>query len=74
MDIQMPEMNGCEATENIRKQDQRQSVPIVALTAGNVLSEKEKCLNAGMNDYVVKPIKEENIIDILSKWLGNGSV
>ncbi|MFD2602143.1 response regulator [Flavobacterium suzhouense] len=74
MDIQMPEMNGCEATENIRKQDQRQSVPIVALTAGNVLGEKEKCLNAGMNDYVVKPIREENIVDILSKWLGNDSV
>ncbi|PZR21721.1 MAG: hybrid sensor histidine kinase/response regulator [Flavobacterium psychrophilum] len=71
MDIQMPEMNGCEATEIIRKQDERQSVPIVALTAGNVLGEKEKCLNAGMNDFVVKPIREENIVEILSKWLEN---
>lgn len=71
MDIQMPEMNGCEATEIIRKQDQTQSVPIVALTAGNILGEKEKCLNAGMNDFVVKPIREENIVEILSKWLEN---
>jgi PAS domain S-box-containing protein len=69
MDIQMPEMNGCEATELIRKQGQTQEVPIVALTAGNVQGEKEKCLNAGMNDFVVKPIREENIVEILSKWL-----
>ena len=70
MDIQMPEMNGYEATRLIREMEQQdQHVPIIALTAGNVKDEREKCLAAGMDDFVVKPVVEETIITVLKKWL-----
>jgi PAS domain S-box-containing protein len=69
MDIQMPHMNGCEATMEIRKLGTEGRMPIVALTAGNVKGEREKCMAAGMNDFVVKPIREQDIADILSRWL-----
>jgi len=69
MDIQMPHMNGCEATMEIRKLGTEGRMPIVALTAGNVKGEREKCMAAGMDDFVVKPIREQDIADILSRWL-----
>ncbi len=69
MDVQMPEMNGYEATHAIRGISSHLHIPIVALTAGNVKGEKEKCLAAGMDDFVVKPIVENNIIAIFNKWL-----
>ncbi|MBK0378500.1 PAS domain S-box protein [Mucilaginibacter segetis] len=69
MDVQMPEMNGYEATKAIRNITTDVHIPIVALTAGNVKGEKEKCLAAGMDDFVVKPVVEETIIAIFSKWL-----
>ncbi|MXV17243.1 PAS domain S-box protein [Hufsiella ginkgonis] len=69
MDVQMPEMNGYEATGRIRTLEQGTHVPIVALTAGNVKSEKEKCIEAGMDDFLVKPIVEETITLLLKKWL-----
>ena len=69
MDIQMPEMNGYEATQKIRALEENGHVPIIALTAGNVKSEKEKCLEAGMDDFVVKPVIEETIALLLNKWL-----
>jgi len=72
MDIQMPEMNGYEATKTIRK-ELKYKGPIIALTAGNVLGEKENCLSMGMNDFVVKPINEEAIISLLEKWI-NGKI
>lgn len=68
MDIQMPEMNGYEATKSIRK-ELYYNGPIVALTAGNVLGEREKCLSMGMNDFVVKPINEQTIIALFEKWI-----
>ncbi|WP_116788650.1 PAS domain S-box protein [Flavobacterium psychrotrophum] len=69
MDVQMPEMDGFEATKAIRDINKELHVPIVALTAGNVKGEKEKCIAAGMDDFVVKPIKEENIDFIFNKWI-----
>ncbi|HJT72698.1 MAG TPA: response regulator, partial [Chitinophaga sp.] len=69
MDIQMPEMNGYEATQLIRGLSYYQRIPIIALTAGNVKGEKEKCLEAGMNDFVTKPFVEDNIVSILDRWL-----
>ena len=70
MDVQMPAMNGYEATAAIRKIEAGNShVPIIALTAGNVKDEREKCMDAGMDDFVVKPVVEETIIQILKKWL-----
>ncbi|MEJ5146466.1 PAS domain S-box protein [Sphingobacterium sp. MYb388] len=69
MDIQMPDMNGYEVTEAIRKEETGIRTPIIALTAGNVLGEKEKCLAAGMDDFVVKPVVEQTLRAVLTKWL-----
>lgn len=69
MDIQMPEMNGYEATRKIREMEHGTHVPIIAVTASNVKSEEEKCLAIGMDAYIVKPFVEETIANALNKWL-----
>jgi signal transduction histidine kinase/CheY-like chemotaxis protein/ligand-binding sensor domain-containing protein len=69
MDIQMPLMNGYEATTKIRLLDDSGAVPILALTAGNVKGEKEKCFALGMNDFLAKPVVEENFTAAIKKWL-----
>jgi PAS domain S-box-containing protein len=69
MDIQMPIMNGYEATKAIRAMEIGRRVPIIALTAGNVKGEKEKCLEAGMDDFVTKPFVENTIIQLFKVWL-----
>ncbi|WP_316757673.1 PAS domain S-box protein [Pedobacter aquatilis] len=74
MDIQMPEMNGYESTAAIRQVVGFESVPIIALTAGNVKDERERCIKAGMNDFVPKPISESMLREVLSNWLPNGQV
>jgi len=71
MDVQMPEMNGYEATKAIRLLNHEQHVPIIALTAGNVKGEKEKCLAAGMDDFLVKPLVESDIRELMHKWLSD---
>jgi PAS domain S-box-containing protein len=68
MDIQMPEMNGYEATRNIRLLEKGKQVPIIAVTAGNVKGEREICLEAGMNDFIAKPIIEETVRTVFNKW------
>jgi len=67
MDVQMPGLNGYEATQKIREA-YGASLPIIALTAGNVKGEREKCLAAGMDDFLPKPFVEEDMITILEKW------
>lgn len=69
MDVQMPEMNGYEATAYIREKMRIEDLPIIALTAGNVKGEKEKCILAGMNDFLSKPVLEEEIAEVFKKWL-----
>ena len=69
MDVQMPIMNGYEATQEIRKTPKGQHIPIIALTAGTVIGEKEKCLEVGMNDYASKPIIKEALETLISKWI-----
>ena len=69
MDIQMPEMNGYEATQEIRKIRNSEQIPIIALTAGIAIGEKEKCLQVGMNDYISKPIIKETLEKIIFKWI-----
>ena len=69
MDIQMPNKNGYEATEEIRKFDHSENIPIIAITAGIMVGDKEKCLEAGMNDYLPKPIIQLDLEKILCKWL-----
>jgi two-component system sensor histidine kinase EvgS len=73
MDVQMPEMDGMEATQNIRLLDleRAKKLPIIALTAGALKEEKEKALNAGMNDFLTKPIDTEHLKSLLNKYLGN---
>ena len=69
MDVQMPVMNGLEATGIIRK-GLRSEIPIIALTANAIKGENQRCLNAGMNDYLSKPFEEEQLVQIVSRWLG----
>jgi len=68
MDIQMPEMDGLEATKAIRQKG-FDAVPIVAMTAHAMKGDREICLEAGMNDYMTKPIKREVVLDAIEKWL-----
>jgi len=75
MDLQMPEMNGYQATQNIRLLEGKDlRIPIIALTAGNVVGEKEKCLAIGMDDFVAKPFVEKDLNDVFSKWLINKEI
>jgi PAS domain S-box-containing protein len=69
MDIQMPVMDGLEATRHIRR-ELTSNIPIIALTANAVKGEMEKCIQAGMNDYLSKPFEEEDLIRLIAKWLG----
>ena len=65
----MTEMNGFEATIEIRKLEKDKRTPIIALTAGTVKEEVEKCFQAGMDDYVSKPIIKKRFEEILQKWV-----
>ncbi len=69
MDIQMPELNGYDATKKIRELKKGQTIPILALTAGTVAGEESRCLAAGMNDYISKPIVLKTMYEKLKKWL-----
>ena len=69
MDIQMPLMNGYEATEIIRKMKSGREIPIIAITAGTEKEEKDKCIKAGMSDYIPKPIIKGIIEQTFVKWI-----
>lgn len=72
MDMQMPEMNGLEATLAIREIENGKSrVPIIALTAGTVKGEKEKCIEAGMDDYITKPFIKDTVVKAIQTYLEN---
>ncbi|TDE15376.1 PAS domain-containing hybrid sensor histidine kinase/response regulator [Dyadobacter psychrotolerans] len=71
MDIQMPEMNGYEAAIKIRKLETGHRTPIIALTAGIVKGEREKCIAAGMDDYLTKPVLKDTLEKTIRKWLLN---
>ena len=69
MDIQMPEMDGYQATLKIRSDSHYEKLPIIAMTAHAMVSEREKCLKGGMNDHMAKPIDPDILLSILSKWI-----
>ncbi|MCU7834360.1 MAG: response regulator [gamma proteobacterium symbiont of Taylorina sp.] len=69
MDIMMPEMDGHEAARKIRQNDKIKDIPIIALTAKAMPEDKQQALDAGCNDYVIKPIKVETLIGIMDAWL-----
>jgi CheY-like chemotaxis protein len=69
MDIQMPNKNGYEATIEIRQIETHSRTPIIAVTAGIFTGEKEKCFEAGMDDYLPKPIIINDLEQVITKWL-----
>jgi len=72
MDIQMPFMDGFEATKKIREMEAAHHTPIIAMTAYAMKEDRDKCLRAGMDDYISKPFKEGDFFAILAKWNGAG--
>ncbi len=68
MDIQMPVMDGIEATRLIRADDRFRALPIVAMTANAMASDRERCLAAGMNDHIGKPIDPHELMRVLARW------
>jgi PAS domain S-box-containing protein len=68
MDVQMPVLNGLEATKKIRALEQNSNVPIIALTAGTLKEERDLCFSSGMSDYVSKPVVKDTIKDVVLKW------
>jgi PAS domain S-box-containing protein len=71
MDVQMPEMDGFQATRKIRKMEEKTGahIPIIAMTAHAMRGDRERCLEAGMDDYISKPIKPEELLRIIKKVL-----
>lgn len=71
MDVQMPEMDGYEATKKIRamEDDNKKNIPIIAMTAHAMKGDREKCLEAGMNDYITKPVKPQNLLETITAWI-----
>lgn len=67
MDCQMPGMDGYETTKMIRKTPQFSHLPVIAMTANALQGDREKCIQAGMNDYITKPLKEVALIDVIKK-------
>ncbi len=72
MDCQMPEMDGFEATQHIRQSNGiNEQTPIVAMTANALRGDRQRCLDAGMDDYLAKPVKFDDLRRTLASWLGN---
>jgi response regulator RpfG family c-di-GMP phosphodiesterase len=69
MDIQMPELDGLEATRMIRAEETHRDLPIIAMTAHAMQGDREKCLDAGMNDYVAKPIDQKELFAALRRHI-----
>ncbi|MDV7339564.1 response regulator [Terasakiella sp. A23] len=69
MDIQMPEMDGYEATGIIRADARFKDLPIIAMTAHAMRSEHNKCISAGMNDHLTKPVEPDHLFETLAKWI-----
>jgi CheY-like chemotaxis protein len=68
MDCQMPEMDGFSAAMEIRRHGHNQETPIIALTANVLEEDRERCFAAGMNDYLSKPIRKNQLIETIQKW------
>ena len=69
MDVQMPEMDGLEATRIIRTEPANHSLPILAMTANAFESNRQECLDAGMNEFVGKPVIPQALYSALVQWL-----
>lgn len=69
MDVQMPVMDGIEATKQIRLLPGYQDTPIIGVTAGTIIGEKEKCIMSGMNDFLPKPLRQADLFEMLTKYI-----
>jgi len=71
MDIQMPELDGIQTTKIIRESDKaHRRVPIIAMTANAIKGDAEKCLHAGMDDYISKPVDADTVRQKIDFWIG----
>ena len=70
MDLLMPVMDGIAATREIRRRDHHRKLPVVAMTANAMAQDRQRCLDAGMNDFLSKPFEPEEVWAVLLKWLG----
>jgi CheY-like chemotaxis protein len=69
MDIMMPEMDGYETTQKIRREHKNNSLPIIAVTAKAMKGDREKCIEAGASDYITKPVKINQLLSLMRVWL-----
>ena len=73
MDMQMPNMDGLEATREIRKMSVAHSLPIIAMTANAFNEDRERCFEAGMDDFIAKPVEPEQMFTTILYWLRKGA-
>jgi tubulin-specific chaperone A len=69
MDVMMPEMDGYEASKEIRKQERFKDLPIIALTAKAMKGDRARCIEAGSSDYLAKPVDTEKLLSMMRVWL-----
>ena len=68
MDIMMPEMDGYETTQKIRREHKNSSLPIIAVTAKAMKGDRQKCIEAGASDYITKPLKIDQLLSLMRMW------